>query len=307
MYILVTGGAGFIGSHLCEHLVGEGHQITVVDDLSSGDKSNLSSIIEVIDFHEEKIEVFDFSKLSNVDAVVHLAAQVSVPVSIDDFGRSSSSNLLGTIKVIDFCSSFQLPLVYASSSALYGNLELGDDSSSTVDLLSPYAADKYVMEIYAKVAYKLYKLSSIGLRFYNVYGPRQDPSSAYSGVISIFSDRLLRGKSITINGGFQSRDFIYVEDIVKAIDKAVATANKGVICEQINILTGRSISVDSIADMLINAVGAKVQKIYRELPAGDPKRSKGTTAKMQQLLDIDLNGMVPIDVGLLSTVDFLKN
>lgn len=307
MYILVTGGAGFIGSHLCEHLVGEGHQIAVVDDLSSGDKSNLCSIIDVIDFYEGKIEVFDFSKLSNIDAVVHLAAQVSVPVSIDDFGRSSSSNLLGTIKVIDFCSSYQLPLVYASSSALYGNLELGDDSSSTVDLLSPYAADKYVMEIYAKVAYKLYRLSSIGLRFYNVYGPRQDPSSAYSGVISIFSDRLLRGKSITINGGFQSRDFIYVEDIVKAIDKAVVTANTGVICEQINILTGRSISVDCIADMLINTVGAQVQKIYRELPAGDPKRSKGTTAKMQQLLDIDLDGMVPIDVGLLSTVNFLQN
>jgi UDP-glucose 4-epimerase len=197
--------------------------------------------------------------------------------------------------------------VYAFSSALYGNLELGDDSSSTVDLLSPYAADKYVMEIYAKVACKLYKLSSIGLRFYNVYGPRQDPSNAYSGVISIFSDQLLREKSITINGGFQSRDFIYVQDIVKAIDKAVATANKGVICEQINILTGRSISVDSIADMLINAAGAKVQKIYRELPAGDPERSKGTNEKIQQLLDIDLNEMVPIDVGLLSTINFLKN
>jgi len=307
MEILVTGGAGFIGSHLCEHLVEEGHQITVVDDLSSGDKSNLCSIIDVIDFYEGKIEVFDFSKLSNIDAVVHLAAQVSVPVSIDDFGRSSSSNLLGTIKVIDFCSSYQLPLVYGSSSALYGNLELGDDSSSTVDLLSPYAADKYVMEIYAKVAYKLYKLSSIGLRFYNVYGPRQDPSSAYSGVISIFSDRLLRGKSITINGGFQSRDFIYVEDVVQAIHKAVLKANKGVMCEQINILTGRSVSVDCVADMLINAVGAQVQKVYRELPAGDPKRSKGTTAKMQQLLDIDLDGMVPIDVGLLSTVNFLQN
>ena len=236
MEILVTGGAGFIGSHLCEHLVEEGHQITVVDDLSSGDKSNLCSIIDVIDFYEGKIEVFDFSKLSNIDAVVHLAAQVSVPVSIDDFGRSSSSNLLGTIKVIDFCSSSQLPLVYASSSALYGNLELGDDSSSTVDLLSPYGADKYVMEIYAKVAYKLYKLSSIGLRFYNVYGPRQDPSNAYSGVISIFSDQLLREKS-----AYYFRNANIDKDIIKKY--CMARKIKLIIVNSNNKFTNKYINI----------------------------------------------------------------
>ena len=183
MNILVTGGAGFIGSHLCEYLVKQGHNITVVDDLSTGYKSNLSYVLDIIDFHEEKIEFFDFAKLSKIDSVVHLAAQVSVPVSIDDFGVSSTSNLSGTIKVIDFCKRKQLPFVYASSSAVYGNLDFGDDSGSLVNLLSPYAADKYVMELYAKVAHQLYQLSSIGLRFFNVYGPLQDPSSAYSGVI----------------------------------------------------------------------------------------------------------------------------
>jgi UDP-glucose 4-epimerase len=307
MNILVTGGAGFIGSHLCEYLVNSGHQITVVDDLSTGDKSNLSSVIHLIDFYEEKIEAFDFSKLCNIDSIVHLAAQVSVPVSISDFGNSSSSNLLGAVRVIDFCRYNQVPLVYASSSALYGNLELGDDIVATVDLLSPYAADKYVMELYAKVANQLYKLSSIGLRFYNVYGPRQDPRSAYSGVISIFSDRLLRGNSITINGGYQSRDFIFVKDIVKAIDKSLMVVNKEILCEQINILTGKSITVDNVANMLIDSVGVKVEKIYQELPAGDPEHSKGTTAKMQRLLGIDLESMVPIDAGLLSTIDFLRS
>lgn len=306
MHILVTGGAGFIGSHLCEHLVAEGHQVTVVDDLGSGDKSNLRCVIEDIDFYEEKIEFFDFTQLSHIDSVVHLAAQVSVPVSVADFCGSSSGNLLGAIKVIDFCRCNQLPLVYASSSAVYGNLEIGDDTDPTVDLLSPYAADKYVMELYAKVAYKLYKLSSIGLRFYNVYGPRQDPGSAYSGVISIFSDRLLTGKNITINGGYQSRDFIYVEDIVRAINKAVLTADKEVICEQINVLTGQSISIDHVADMLIDIVGVEGDKVYQELPVGDPKRSKGTTEKLQRVLGIDLDGMVSIEAGLLSTVDFLR-
>jgi len=307
MNILVTGGAGFIGSHLCEYLVNSGHQITVVDDLSSGDKSNLSSVIHLIDFYQEKIETFDFSKLYNIDSIVHLAAQVSVPVSINDFGNSSSSNLLGAVRVIDFCRYNQVPLVYASSSALYGNLELGDDIVDTVDLLSPYAADKYVMELYAKVANQLYKLSSVGLRFYNVYGPRQDPRSAYSGVISIFSDRLLRGNSITINGGYQSRDFIYVKDIVKAIDKSLVVVNREILCEQINILTGKSITVDNVANMLIDAVGVKVEKIYQELPAGDPEHSKGTTTKMQRLLGIDLESMVPIDAGLLSTINFLRS
>jgi len=238
--------------------------------------------------------------------VVHLAAQVSVPLSVDEFGLSSSSNLLGAIKVIDFCRCNKVALVYASSSALYGNLELGDDDDSTVDLLSPYAVDKYVMERYAKVANQLYNLSSIGLRFYNVYGPRQDPSSTYSGVISIFSDRLLRGDSITINGGYQSRDFIYIEDVVKAIYKSVLTANERILCEQINVLTGQSISIDRVADMLMAAVGIQVEKIYQELPAGDPKRSKGTTEKMQRILCADLNDMISIEAGLLSTVNFLQ-
>ena len=122
MNILVTGGTGFIGSHLCECLVDSGNQITEVDDLSSADKSNLSSVIHSIDFHKEKIEAYDFSKLYNINSIVHLAAQVSVPVSIHDFGHSSSPNLLSAIKVIDFCRQNQVPLVYASSSALYGNL-----------------------------------------------------------------------------------------------------------------------------------------------------------------------------------------
>jgi UDP-glucose 4-epimerase len=239
--------------------------------------------------------------------VVHLAAQVSVPLSIKDFGRSSSSNLLGAIKVIDFCKLNKLPLIYASSAALYGNLELGNDFDTKVDLLSPYAADKYVMELYARIAHQLYGVSSIGLRFYNVYGPRQKPNSSYSGVISIFSNQLLRGESITINGGFQSRDFIYVEDIVKAIDKSVLTIHSVALCESINILTGQSISIDRVAEILIDAVGLKVEKIYRELPVGDPKQSRGTTAKMQQLLGTDLKSMVHINSGLLSTVDFLRD
>ena len=307
MNILITGGAGFIGSHLCESLVASGHKVTVIDDLSSGYESNLCSVIDSIKFYKEKVEFFNFTKLSKIDSVVHLAAQTSVPISIKNFNNSSSSNLLGAINIIDFCKSNQIPLVYASSAAVYGDLELGDDSKSKVDLLSPYAADKYAMELYAKVAHQLYKLSSIGLRFYNVYGPRQDPASAYSGVISIFCDRLLRGENLTINGGYQTRDFIFVEDVVSVICKSVTIANKQAICEQINTLTGKSISVDNVADLLIKAVDIKVKKIFEDLPAGDPKRSNGTSSKIQTILKINLTEMTSIDKGLLITVNSLRS
>ena len=306
MNILVTGGSGFIGSNLSDYLVNKGHAVTVVDDLSTGYISNLSSVIEGISFYEEKIELFDFDKLPKIDVLVHLAAQASAHISVAEFGSSSSLNMLGTIKVIDYCRVNQIPLVYASSSAIYGNLELGDDQNSRVDLLTPYAIDKYAMELYAKTAYKLYQLSSIGLRFFNVYGQRQDPTSSYSGVISTFVDRLLRRESITINGGYQTRDFIYVKDVVDIIFKSIVVASNTVLCEQINVLTGQSVTIDELANMLIKKIGVDVNKKYQELPLGDPEQSNGTTKKMVSLLKADLSDMVHIDSGLSETVNFMR-
>ncbi len=306
MKIVVTGGAGFIGSNLCDFLISKMHSVIVIDDLSTGHLSNIESIRDKIDFFNVKVEDFDFDNISEIDAVVHLAAQVSVPVSIDYFKESSSSNLLGTISVIEYCQKKDIPLVYASSSAVYGDLPLGDDCVDKVSLLSPYAVDKYAMELFAKTSFKIHQLSSIGLRFFNVYGPRQDPTSPYSGVISIFADRLINGKNIVIRGGHQTRDFVYVEDVVKAIYNSVLTANERVLCEQVNVLTGQSVTIDHVADMLMTAIGIKVEKIYHELPAGDPPRSNGTTIKMQRLLGADPKDMMSIDTGLLPTVSHLQ-
>ena len=306
MNILVTGGSGFIGSNLSDYLVNRGHSVTVVDDLSTGYISNLSSVIDGISFYDEKIELFDFDKLSKIDVLVHMAAQPSVPISVAKFGSSSSSNIIGTIKVIDYCRINRVPLVYASSSAVYGNLELGDDQNSRIDLLTPYATDKYVMEVYAKTAYKLYQLSSIGLRFFNVYGPHQDPTSSYSGVISKFVDRLLRKESITINGGYQTRDFIYVKDVVDIIFKSILVVSNTTLCEQTNVLTGQSVTIDELANMLIKKIGVDVDKKYQELPLGDPKQSNGTIKKMADLLKVDLSDMTPIDSGLSKTVNFMR-
>ena len=303
---LITGGAGFIGSNVCEFLIHKGHSVIVVDDLSTGHKTNLTSISNSIVFYEEKIQFFDFDRVSKVDAIIHLAAQTSVPVSVADFGNSSSGNILGTIKIIDYCSENQIPLIYASSSAVYGNLKLGNDTDSEIDLLSPYATDKYVMELYAKTAFKLYQLSSIGLRLFNVYGPRQDPSSPYSGVISIFIDRLLKGKDITINGGYQTRDFIYVNDVVDIIFRSTILASTRQICEHVNVLTGNSVSIKYLASMLIENIVSDIDINYQALSVGDPERSNGTTKKMMKLLDVDLKKMVSLKYGLSQTVDFIR-
>jgi UDP-glucose 4-epimerase len=307
MHILVTGGAGFIGSNLCDYLVDKGYKVSVVDDLSSGKISNLSSVINNINFYQEKVETFDFNKLSNVSSVVHLAAQVSVHVSISSFETSSTSNLSSAIKVIDYCRLNNVPLVYASSAAVYGNLELGNDLNSEIDLLSPYAADKYMLEIYNKTAFRSYQLASIGLRFFNVYGPRQDPSNAYSGVISIFADRLLRSDKITINGGHQTRDFIYIKDVIEVIFKSIVLLSNSIICEQVNVLTGSAISIDDLAILMMKKVDTEVEKIYGLLPNGDPEGSSGTTRKMEKLFKIELNNMTNIDNGISETLIYIKD
>jgi UDP-glucose 4-epimerase len=307
MRFLVTGGAGFIGSHLCDFLIKKSHSLVVIDDLSAGDLGNLISVIEAIEFYQVKIEKFDFEEIGRVDAVIHLAAQASVPVSIERFRDSSSTNLLGTISVLDYCRSYDIPLVYASSSAIYGDLVLGDDECEKIDLLSPYAVDKYVMEVYAKAAFRLYGLSSIGLRFFNVYGPRQDPKSPYSGVISIFADRLINGESIVINGGHQTRDFVYVDDVVNCLYRSLKVCLASSTCEQINVLTGSSVSIDELVIMLSKDINVDVDKTYQALPEGDPEQSNGTTGKMVRLLRADLHGMVRIEVGLSETIKFIRS
>ena len=307
MKYLVTGGAGFIGSHLVELLIENNHEIVCVDDLSTGYKSNLSSVIKKIDFYEEKIELFDFNKHGDIDAIVHLAAQPSVPLSITNFSDSSSSNLLGAIKVIDYCRLHHIPLVYASSCAVYGNLEFGNDEMENVDLLSPYATDKYAMELYSTTAHKIYQLSSVGLRFFNVYGPRQDPSSPYSGVISIFADKLLKGQNITINGGHQTRDFVYVVDVVNIIYRAIVLASNNSICETSNVLTGESVTIDELAEQMMNIINVKVEANYQSLAIGDPEQSDGSTEKMVKLFTVELNKFTKLDNGLVDTFQYILN
>ena len=302
MKYLITGGAGFIGSNLVKSLLDDSHEIIVIDNLSSGFMHNIEEIKDKIEFHQVCIEDFDLNNIKNIDVVVHLAAQASVPFSIEKMEESSSSNLISTIKIINFCHERKIPLVYASSSAIYGDLEIGDDASSAIDLQSPYSADKYVMEVYAEIAHKNYDLRSMGLRFFNIYGPKQDPSSPYSGVISIFIDRLLKKKSILINGGHQTRDFVYVDDAINCIKASINKLFNENICDQVNVLTGKSISIEDLADNIAEILDFKSKKIFKELPDGDLLNSYGSTTKMENLLDLDSKSFIDIKKGLEKTI-----
>lgn len=304
MNILLTGGAGFIGSHVCELLIKNKHKVTIIDNLSSGSIDNLSFINnDNYKFYNSKLEEFDFNNIDKMDGVIHLAAQASVPFSISNFYNSSKTNLLSSIKIIDYCSNNNIPLVYASSSAVYGSLNYGNDLSMDIDLISPYAADKYSLEVYTKMAHNVYGLSNIGLRFFNVYGPRQDPSNPYSGVISIFIDRLLAKKNIRINGGKQTRDFIYVSDIAYSIYQALITCKEKKINSTINVLTGKSISINELADILIKNLSPVSKKEFHEYIEGDPLKSEGNLKKLTDDLEIDTSKFIQLEEGLKNTIE----
>jgi len=300
---LVTGGCGFIGSHLVEFLVEQGNSVVIIDDLSSGYLSNLPDPDSLENLIHTRVEDLDLKKLGRFDGLFHLAAQASVPISIKDFYASSSTNILSSLRVIDYCASTNVPLVYASSSALYGNLPIGNELGG-VDIISPYAADKLFSEVYCDLAYKLYGLRSYGLRFFNVYGPRQDPVNPYSGVISIFADRILKGQDIVVNGGYQTRDFIYVKDVVRGIWSSYKYLLKNPASTFSNLLPGKSISINELARQLILLTGNQVKTIYKELPMGDPEQSLGSIEIMRDKLK--LVEFVNLDDGLRDVLRWMR-
>lgn len=304
-YFLVTGGAGFIGSNLVKALANN-NKVIVIDDLSSGYKSNIPRSNN-IKFINADLTNFNLSSIKeNIYGVFHLAAQASVPLSIRKFKNSSYINLTGMTNIMDYAVKNKLPFIYASSSAIYGNLELGDDESSSKNILSPYACDKYVMEEYAKTCYEVYGLSSIGLRFFNVYGPKQDASNPYSGVISIFVENILKNNSITINGGYQTRDFVFVDDVVMCIIAAMNKALKSNTCQQINVLTGKSYSINFLAEEISRITNKKLSIKYKDLPKGDPVKSDGTVMKMEKILNINSDTFTSFSDGLSKTIDYIK-
>lgn len=224
MNILVTGGAGFIGSHLTEELLNQGHQVVVVDDLSSGSTSNLPLDSKLKFIQKDILSCSPGDIQIPIDAIAHLAAIPSVVSSWDEPVKSHTSNLSATVSVIELCKRMNVSkVVFASSAAVYGDIDqIPISEQAPTRPISPYGLQKLASEDYLRLFAKHFNISAVALRLFNVYGPRQRPDSAYSGVISIFSAAMRNNQSISIYGdGLQTRDFVFVKDVAKAFALAL--------------------------------------------------------------------------------------
>ena len=282
---LVTGGCGFIGSHLADALVAEGHTVRILDNLSTGKRENLPAGAELVIGDIRDIAAVRRS-VEGVDGLFHLAAIASVEESRQKWLECHAINLGGTIHLLEAVRRMAaVPrIVYASSAAVYGdsaNLPLTETALPRP--INAYGADKLGCELHARVACLLHGIRTIGLRLFNVYGPRQDPSSPYSGVISIFASRLARGGPITIYGdGRQIRDFIAVADVVPFFLSAM-TADRG-FGEAFNACTGHGVSVQQLAETLGNVLGIQPQIEYAPARPGDIRVSIGNPEAAAEVL-----------------------
>ncbi|MDX1739232.1 MAG: NAD-dependent epimerase/dehydratase family protein, partial [Alphaproteobacteria bacterium] len=265
---LVTGGCGFIGSHLCEALFHAGHNVTILDDLSTGKESNINCPANLIIgniTHKDTVK----HAMEDIDGVFHLAAIASVEKSVEQWAETHMVNLSGTINIFDCAKDQKVPVVYASSAAVYGdNANVPLIETDRTSPLSAYGADKLGCELHAKVAGLVHGVPSAGLRFFNVFGPRQDPKSPYSGVISIFIDRLIEGASLKIFGdGQQVRDFVYVGDVVRFL--MAAMKNTSINADVYNVCTGKKTSVAQLASTLAMIADTKLSVERHPARMGD--------------------------------------
>lgn len=301
---LVTGGCGFIGSHLADALIANGHNVVILDDLSTGRRENAPRQAELIIGNTTDYATVQRA-LADVDGCFHLAAVASVEKSIMEWAKTHTVNLTSTVNVFQAASKRKLPVVYTSSAAVYGDCpDIPIAETAPTVPLTAYGADKLGCDLHGRVAWHVHGVPNIGLRPFNVYGPRQDPSSPYSGVISIFTNRLLRGEPITIFGdGGQVRDFVYVSDVVKVFTAAMNKlqgANYSTGHDVINICTGRATTINQLADTIAAVARCGVQRQTAPPRQGDIRISIGNPAYLEAQLGLRLD--VTLSEGLHGTM-----
>lgn len=307
MKFLVTGGAGFIGSNLVEGLVRRGDSVVVLDNFSTGKRENLEGFLEHIQVVEGSITDLPTVRraVQDADFVLHQAALASVQRSVDDPLTSNETNVRGTLNVLVAARDAGVRrLVYAASSSAYGDTEeLPKRESMPPQPLSPYAVQKWVGEQYCQVFSSLYGLDTVSLRYFNVFGPRQDPASHYAAVIPIFVSRLLSDASPTIYGdGEQSRDFTYIDNVVNANLKACeGDAKNGAV---VNIACGERFSLNELYRTLCKLTGSKREPIYAAARQGDVRHSMADIGAARQLLGFE--PQVDFHTGLERTVDWYR-
>jgi UDP-glucose 4-epimerase len=279
---IVTGGAGFIGSHIAEELANKGYHVIVIDDLSTGKLANIEPLLKkgAVEFVRGSITDLPLLQklFKGITYVFHEAAIASVPQSLENPLASHEVNVTGTLNVLLAARDNKVKkVVYASSCAIYGNEPtLPKREDMAPDPQSPYAVNKLAAEYYCEVFHRVYGLPTVALRYFNVYGPRQDPDSQYAAVIPKFIQKALDGKAPVIYGdGEQSRDFVFVKDVVAANLLAADSKANGVF----NIGTGESISMNALADTIIRLSGKTITPIHEEPRSGDVRHSLADISK----------------------------
>ena len=306
-HYLVTGGAGFIGSHLAEELLRRGHRVRVADSLITGKRTNLDHLPQV-EFLEGDLADLAFAQkpAAGCDYVLHQAAIPSVPRSVKDPLTSNRANVDATLNVLVAARDARVRrLVFAGSSSAYGDTPtLPKHEGMPTSPLSPYALQKVIGEQYLQLFTRLYGLETVTIRYFNVFGPRQDPGSPYSGVISVFATALLQNRPPTIYGnGEQTRDFTYVANVVDGVLRACEAP--GASGQIVNVATGGRISLNQLFETMRRLTGATVQPVYVESRAGDVRDSQADIRLAADLLGYE--PFVSFEEGLKKTVDWYRS
>lgn len=304
---LVTGGAGFIGSNICKKLVSQGCFVRVVDNLLTGKKSNLADVIDKVDFIEADMGDDDVARsaMKDIDVVLHQGALPSVPRSVDDPAASHQHCLNATFTLLLAARDAGIKrFVYAASSSAYGDTPtLPKVETMPTSPLSPYAAAKLAGEYYCSVFSKVFGLDTISLRYFNVFGPQQDPASQYAAAIPAFVTSILKDEPPTIYGdGEQSRDFTYIDNVIEAnLLAARAKKTKG---QVVNIACGQAVTVNDIIDMINEIVGKNVKPKYTDVRAGDVKHSLADITLAKKLIGFE--PVISFEQGLRLAIDWYR-
>lgn len=305
---LVTGGAGFIGSNIVRRLVKDGEKVRVFDDFSTGKRENLAGLegLEIIEGSLTDIRAVR-KALAGVEFVLHQGAIPSVPRSVADPLFSNEANVTGTLSLlVEARAAGVKRVIFAASSSAYGDTEiLPKEENMPADPLSPYAVGKYTGELYARIFANIYGLETVSLRYFNIFGPYQDPASEYAAVIPKFIQLMIKGEAPTIFGdGEQSRDFTYIDNAVEANLLACRSSKAGG-GEVINVACGERYTLNELVTALNEILGTKLSPIYTESKPGDVKHSLAAIERAKELLGYDVR--VDFREGLQRTVEWCRS